>query len=439
MGCTARALSNRRLSRLRWRMEILKHVGHDSVTESRVGNKAIDDAGEPRLVVLDDSPDWGNFISSLAMQVGFSASYATSQAGFAGTMEAGPPDVLILDLFMPDKDGIEMIMDLEKWEKRPFIILISGQSSSILASATRFGKCRGLEVVGSLAKPFRLSEMRALLQQTADLVERRRRFGRSVGAAAAAPESPWTARREGAKTNVQRPEPDRRRSSDGDTRGRDRPTEMPPLAPYSSSLRILRDQIAATRTWETINHSMAPINARFCLALWTTQLAALEALNDVPDRLAEATAALTADTCDTTPANGWRRALQINMRTLVGNQEPIRDVASSLHLEEQGESLNRAINRLSTVVAELLAVHGPTHGSHARTPGLYMEIRRENELLKQGLAGLLEGLKRAISRGQNWSAGGPVDRQVIFGDRTANDIIIGFSGTQAVEAGSEDG
>jgi len=145
--------------------------------EPRADGEAIIKTDKPRLITLDDSPDWGKFISEVAEKVGFSATAVTSHGCYARIAEAEPPDVLVLDLFMPDRDGIEMIMDIESSDDQPFILLISGQSNTFLDSAVRLGRGKGLEIIGALAKPFRLSDLKAMLQKAADLVEQKKKLG----------------------------------------------------------------------------------------------------------------------------------------------------------------------------------------------------------------------------------------------------------------------
>jgi DNA-binding response OmpR family regulator len=144
-------------------------------TEPRGDGKAIVKTDKPRLITLDDCPDWGKFISEAAEKVGFSAC-----ACYARIAETKPPDVLVLDLFMPDRDGFEMITDIEGSDDRPFIIFISGQSRVFLDSAARIGKGKGLEIIGALAKPFRLPDLMAMLQKAADLVEQKKKLGNKI-------------------------------------------------------------------------------------------------------------------------------------------------------------------------------------------------------------------------------------------------------------------
>jgi CheY-like chemotaxis protein len=149
-------------------------------TEPRGDSKAIVKTDKPRLITLDDCPDRGKFISEAAEKVGFSANVVSSHACYARIAETKPPDVLVLDLFMPDRDGFEMITDIEGSDDRPFIIFISGQSRVFLDSAARIGKGKGLEIIGALAKPFRLPDLMAMLQKAADLVEQKKKLGNKI-------------------------------------------------------------------------------------------------------------------------------------------------------------------------------------------------------------------------------------------------------------------
>lgn len=360
--------------------------------------------GIPRLIVLDDNPAWGNFVSEVAGKVGFSASYATTHGEYAGTADSNPPDVLILDLFMPEKDGIEMIADMAQTAlDRPLIILMSGHSSALLTSAVRLGQSKGLEIVGSLVKPFRLAELRMLLQKAASLVERKRQRGKYIVAAnedAGPSEGPRGA--VGEPWSVQPDDACPRRSNpESRNKTRSETTALPLVE--NSSLKILRDQLNGVRTAEIIKHSIAAINARFCLALWQTHLATLCALNDVPGRLAEAADAVIGSGRGTEQADRWRQALRTNMRTLVNNRDLIRQVANSLRLGEHGRLAIESIDNVNVMVADLLSLENARRDARRRMVARYEDICVEKDRIGQALSALHAGLQEAVRRGRNAS------------------------------------
>jgi len=107
-----------------------------------------------RILLIDDDELLRVAISDLLESEGYAV--ATAQDGDEGlaAFQAERPDLVITDIMMPGKDGIETIMSLTKEQPPPRIIAISGggghlDSLSYLRMAQELGADRILE------KPFR--------------------------------------------------------------------------------------------------------------------------------------------------------------------------------------------------------------------------------------------------------------------------------------------
>lgn len=120
--------------------------------------------GRPRLLVVDDEPGLATSVSDLAEELGFN-SFATDNPETFKELYDRDFDVLILDLMMPQVDGIELIRFLSESRCRSSIILISGSDNQILQAAAELARAQGLQVVGSLRKPLRLADLEGFLQQ----------------------------------------------------------------------------------------------------------------------------------------------------------------------------------------------------------------------------------------------------------------------------------
>ncbi len=117
----------------------------------------------PQLVVIDDEADLGSLVCDVAEQSGFGVSQFTSARQFMEQYN-GCVDVIVLDLMMPDIDGIEVIRFLSQNQCPAQIIIMSGFDSTVLHSAQKLASERGLSFAGSLTKPFRLSQLTELLE-----------------------------------------------------------------------------------------------------------------------------------------------------------------------------------------------------------------------------------------------------------------------------------
>jgi len=119
---------------------------------------------KPRLLVIDDEPAIGELVAKIATKAGFNAISVNQPGDFANKYNVDI-DVIVVDLFMPDMDGVELIRFLGDNNSRAALILISGIDSHILYSARELAEEHGLYVIGTLAKPFRNSDLRNLLTQ----------------------------------------------------------------------------------------------------------------------------------------------------------------------------------------------------------------------------------------------------------------------------------
>ncbi len=68
-------------------------------------------------------------------------------------------DIVILDLMMPDMDGIEVIRHLAIQKSLSHLVLISGYDSGVLHSAETLAKSHGLKVIKILTKPISTDEL----------------------------------------------------------------------------------------------------------------------------------------------------------------------------------------------------------------------------------------------------------------------------------------
>jgi len=75
-------------------------------------------------------------------------------------------DVILLDLNMPDVDGIEVIRTLAKNNCQARLVLISGHDKSVLHSAEQLARARSLNFVASFTKPIEIEKLQNFLKQT---------------------------------------------------------------------------------------------------------------------------------------------------------------------------------------------------------------------------------------------------------------------------------
>jgi DNA-binding response OmpR family regulator len=119
----------------------------------------------PRLLIVDDEPAVCNFLRDVAIDVGYDVVTANHAEGFKAAFADSAADVIVLDLTLPGTDGIELLSFLAETGTRARILIVSGYDEGIRRMAYTIGRVRGLDMVGVLPKPVRVSELRGLLVQ----------------------------------------------------------------------------------------------------------------------------------------------------------------------------------------------------------------------------------------------------------------------------------
>lgn len=114
--------------------------------------------------MIDDEADMGELICATARKLGLQCSATTGAKTFLDTLSPNTT-LVILDLLMPEMDGIEILRLLGKRKCRAGIVLMSGVGKRTLATAKHLAGVLGLSVLGHLQKPFRIPELEEILQR----------------------------------------------------------------------------------------------------------------------------------------------------------------------------------------------------------------------------------------------------------------------------------
>lgn len=115
------------------------------------------------LLSVDDDKDILDIIRGVAAALGFEVDAIHQPNMFMKAYARIKPDVITLDMIMPDIDGIELIRWLGDVECKARVILISGASIACSKMATRLAEDGAHLDIHTLSKPFRLAELRTAL------------------------------------------------------------------------------------------------------------------------------------------------------------------------------------------------------------------------------------------------------------------------------------
>ncbi len=112
----------------------------------------------PVVLVVDDEPAICRLLRmSLGVQ-GWKVEEAATAAAALARIAAGPPDVVVLDLGLPDRDGLEVIAEVRRTSAVPIVVLSSRETEQAKVAALDLG------ADDYVTKPFGMEELTARLR-----------------------------------------------------------------------------------------------------------------------------------------------------------------------------------------------------------------------------------------------------------------------------------
>lgn len=108
-----------------------------------------------QVLVVEDDPEIRDIIHSALEDAGYRVAEAANCS--RGLIEAGArkPDLVVLDLGLPDQDGVEFIRQMRAWSAKPIIVLSARTDEAQKVAALDEG------ADDYLAKPFGVAELLA--------------------------------------------------------------------------------------------------------------------------------------------------------------------------------------------------------------------------------------------------------------------------------------
>jgi len=108
-----------------------------------------------KILVIDDEPQVRRLIRQMLTRAGHTVQEASDGAEGLEQLRVDPPDLIITDILMPNKEGIETIRDVRRQAPGLPILVISGNPGSSLYMEM----ARMLGAHAALAKPFRTVDL----------------------------------------------------------------------------------------------------------------------------------------------------------------------------------------------------------------------------------------------------------------------------------------
>lgn len=118
-----------------------------------------------KIYIVDDDVQQAHLMQAMAETAQLETTLYTSSLEFLSTT-IKPYDIVILDLQMPEKDGIEIMRELAAQNNKPAFILVSGFDERVLHSARQLAESKQLNVISTLTKPIKAKHFITLLTDT---------------------------------------------------------------------------------------------------------------------------------------------------------------------------------------------------------------------------------------------------------------------------------
>ncbi len=117
-----------------------------------------------RLLVIDDDPGICTVIARVATALGLHTRMVAEPIVAAEAFADFAPDLVLLDMIMPDKDGIAVLHEMLLTGVPAKFILMSGYGETFMRLASGVAAFHGVERPAVLSKPFRREALVALLR-----------------------------------------------------------------------------------------------------------------------------------------------------------------------------------------------------------------------------------------------------------------------------------
>lgn len=120
-----------------------------------------------RVLVVDDEPQIVRGLQVILRSVGYKVEVAASKREALDAVAVRPPDVVVLDLILPDGNGAEICSEIRSWSSVPIVVL------SAIGDEREKVKVLDVGADDYVTKPFNANELlarlRAVLRRRADV------------------------------------------------------------------------------------------------------------------------------------------------------------------------------------------------------------------------------------------------------------------------------
>lgn len=120
-----------------------------------------------RLLIVDDDPDFAAIVAAVAKSAGYEVLEITVSTKFEGALRSWSPTHVVVDMNMPEIDGVEALQILKRHSSGATVIICSATQRSFLDAVHALGGRWGLVMADVIQKPIRPKELKHFLEHVA--------------------------------------------------------------------------------------------------------------------------------------------------------------------------------------------------------------------------------------------------------------------------------
>lgn len=118
----------------------------------------------PRILVIEDSADIRTLIAGMLKPLGFEVREAEDGVQGLQAYREAPADLVLLDMFMPEKDGLETLRELRQLDPGARVVAMTGGGTRNNVNILKSARLLGASAL--LLKPFTTAQLRAVVTET---------------------------------------------------------------------------------------------------------------------------------------------------------------------------------------------------------------------------------------------------------------------------------
>ena len=122
------------------------------------------------LEILDDEQDFCEYVGAVAEGMGFEVRATNRPEIFIDEYHLNDKEIVLLDLYMPQIDGVELLRFMAEARPPIALILMSGGDELVLKSAQKLAKELSLNVIDIIHKPIRKKQLEQVLKKIPEQV-----------------------------------------------------------------------------------------------------------------------------------------------------------------------------------------------------------------------------------------------------------------------------